>query len=351
MTPEVSAIVVTHKSAAEAARCVESLRQAFREEGVSGEVVLVDCGSGREEVEALSGIPAERRLLLEENRGYSGGVNAGLAAARAARLVLCNADVVFFPGALTGLLNASSEKRTGASAPLSVWDSSGRLRLPPGFGPGLARDLGQTLAGRFPALDDTRFARFAREALRLWERGGRARHLAGAVLAVRRDVFDEAGRFDEAFPFEYEETEWEDRVRRRGLDLVFVPQSRVRHLWAVSARRNPETDARRACSEALYRRRRYGGLGLSLLRRAAALPPRSPSAAKLERPALPARHGAAVAISPNASGIPFAAADLEEDFQLPPEIADSLPPGSWRWTVFRRSDGRPLERLVWEKET
>jgi GT2 family glycosyltransferase len=98
VTPSVSAIIVNHRSAAESADCVASLRRAFAGEGVGGEIVLVDCGSGPEEVARLSAIAADVFLPLPENRGYSGGINAGLARARGARLVLSNADVVFEPG-------------------------------------------------------------------------------------------------------------------------------------------------------------------------------------------------------------------------------------------------------------
>jgi len=349
MTPEVSAIVVSHRSAAEASACVASLQRAFAEEGIRGEVVLVDCGSGEEEAGRLRAIPADRHRLLSENRGYSGGVNAGLAQARASRLLLANADIVFAAGAVTALLSALDEPTTGAAAPLAVWDSGSRLRLPPGFAPGFFRDLAQLQSGRLRALDDSRFASFARAAQRLWERGGRAPHLSGAVLAVRRDVFDAAGRFDERFPFEYEETDWEDRVRSRGFELVFLPGARVRHLWAVSASRNPETGERRRQSQRLYRRRRYGRLGRALLERAERFPPPAPGVTRLGDPRLPAQAGAAVAVSPNPSGLPFAAADLSEEFRLPDEVAARLAPGPWYLTVFRTADGRPIRRFLWLK--
>jgi N-acetylglucosaminyl-diphospho-decaprenol L-rhamnosyltransferase len=349
MTPEVSVIVVSHRSAAEAARCVASLAEAFAQEGIAGEVLLVDCGSGEEEAALLREIPADRHVLLPENRGYSGGVNAGLAGARGSNLILSNADVVFTSGSVGRLLEAIAGPRVGAAAPLSTLDAGGRVRLPPGHAPGLFRDAGQLLSGRFPALDQRRFASFARETMGLWERGGRARHLSGAVLAARRDVFDAAGRFDEAFPFEYEETEWEDRVRSCGYDLVFVPEARVRHLWAVSASRNPETGERRRASERLYRRRRYGRAGLALLERAARFPAPAAVFAAIAEPRLAPRSGAAVAISPNPSGIPFAAADLSEEFRLPGEVAAGLSPGPWYLTVFRTADGRPIERFRWVK--
>jgi len=349
MSPDVSAVVVSHESSREALDCVASLRAAFRADGVGGEIILVDCGSGRVEAGRLANAGADVFLPLAENRGYAGGVNAGLARASSFRILLCNSDVVFAADALAPLLEAVDDRSVGAAAPLAHWDEAGRVRLPAGWAPGFFRDLAQLSAGKRPARDATRFAAFARESLGLWERGGSARHLTGAVLAARREVFDRVGRFDERFPFEYEETEWEDRVRARGLSLRLVSRSRVRHLWGASSASSPDVAARRAESRRVYRERRYGRLGRGILERAGR---RSSAVAfpVLATPALPARKGAWVAISPNPSLLPFAGAPLDADFSLPPEIVARLSRIRLYFRVFDAADGRPLETWVWEKE-
>ena len=338
MTPRVSVVVVNHRSAAEAAACAASLRAAFDRETLAGEIVLVDCASGADEVRALREIAADAEVFLEENRGYSGGANAGLARAGGDRLVVSNADIVFLPGALTGLLAALEDRRVGAAAPLCRWDAGERLHLP-----------ADSASGFFGELGKRHFAPFARRALALWRQGGDSHHLPGAVLAARRDVFDRVGRFDERFLFEYEETEWEDRVRAAGLRLRFVPEARVRHLYARSAARNPDTERRRAVSRRLYRERRWGRVGRLLLERAAARPLRAPAATVLAEPAVAARAGAWLAVSTNPSLVPFAGAALDRDFRLPDDVLASLPPGPVWLRVFRESDGRPIETFVWRK--
>jgi hypothetical protein len=342
--------VVNHRSAAEAADCVRSLREAFARERVDGEVVLVDCASGPEERAALEALPADARIFLEENRGYSGGVNAGIARARAHRLFLCNADVVFRPEAVGALLQAIEDPAIGAAAPLCLWDAEGRLRLPAESRAGFWGELAERHGGRFPSLDARRFAAFARRSLELWERGGDAVHLAGAVLAVRREVLERVGVFDERFLFEYEETEWEDRVRAAGLRLRFVAEARVRHLFARSSSRNPDAERRRAASRRLYREERYGRLGRALLERR----PRGRAAAasvglrRLREPALPARAGAWVAVSTNSSLIPFAGGPLSEEFRLPADVLASLRAGPVYLRAFA-TDGRALDTGVWER--
>ena len=346
--PEVSAVVVTYRTSAECGECVRSLRAAFEAESIAGEIVLVDCASGPDEAAKLALLAADVLLPLPENRGYAGGLNAGLARARGRILLLCNADVVFFPGAVGELLGAIRDPRVGAAAPRASWDAKSRILLPPGDPTGFFRELSRLTAGRWPRLDERRFAAFARECVRLWTKGGAARQLVGVVLAARRDVFDRIGRFDERFPFEYEETEWEERVRAAGLRLQFVAEARIRHLWGRSASRDPETPARRELSRRAYRARRYGPLGRRLLEAAQGIS-RPPRAVPVAAPEVPAREGAWVALSPNRSRTPFAGAALDADFRLPSEIRAELAPGPWYLTVFRGRDGAPLETRVWEK--
>jgi N-acetylglucosaminyl-diphospho-decaprenol L-rhamnosyltransferase len=349
MTPRVSVIVVSHRSAAEAGACVASLRAAFDTDGVDGEVVLVDCGSGSDESREVAAIPADTHVLLSDNRGYSGGANAGLARARARRLVVSNADVVFQPGAVKTLLEEIEAPEVGVAAPLCVWDAAGRIRLPADSARGFLDELAERRAGARSRADGRRFASFARRTLRLWERGGQARHLVGAVLATRREVLERVGDFDERFLFEYEETEWEERVRRAGLSLRFSPRARVRHLFARSASRNPETERRREASRRLYWKTRYGRLGRAILERGVGVPT-APTATPIVEPRVAARAGAWVAISTNPSLIPFAGAPLDQDFRLPGDVAESLRPGPVYLRVFRGADGRPLETLAWQRQ-
>jgi hypothetical protein len=329
--PELSAIVVSHRSADEASACVAALRKAFERGGVDGEIVLVDCGSGAQDVARLRECRPDRMRAID-NRGYSGGVNAGISESRGRLLLFCNADTEIDPDALPPLIDAIRSKGVGAAAPLQFADRERRLRLPTGFGCRFLRDLGLA-AGRS---DDARFARHARFQWRLWTEGGDAENLVGSVLLTRRDVVDGVGRFDERYPFEYEETEWEDRVRASGRSLRVVPEAVAHHFPGTSSRRNPGTDERRNASRRRYRFRRYGRLGLAILE--AAERRRRPARSAPEAAAsVAARSGHAVAASPNASVLPFVGIALDSPVESAAIVAAIGGPLFLR--VFRVSDG------------
>jgi GT2 family glycosyltransferase len=339
--PDVSAVFVNHLSAAECAAAVASFRAALTRGGLSGEAIAVDCGSGPAEAARLELCGADRLVLLPDNRGYSGGLNAGIAAASSSRLLLCNADVELDPDALGPLLEAVEAGGVGAAAPVQFADREATIRLPSGFGSGFFRDLRQ-LRGRSGSRSERRrFASWARRQWRAWREGGAFPHLTGSILATRRDVLDAAGRFDETLPFEYEETEWEDRVTARGLELVVAARARAFHFHGTSSGRSPEAAGRALASRRRYRRKRYGRLGDAML----ALAEASPGYRGLrdfpgrEVPARGAEF--ALAASPNPSVLPFAAISLDRPVPLAKLFSALAPRLAVR--VFRVSDGAPEE--------
>jgi len=76
------------------------------------------------------------------------------------------------------------------------------------------------------------------------------------TLAIRRDLFDQLGGFDERFFLYFEEHDLIRRASLRGWRSMFIPAARCRHLYNQSARSSPEALAHYASSE-----RRYAGVG------------------------------------------------------------------------------------------
>lgn len=203
----VSAIVVAHHAGEALGRCLDSLA------GECDEAIVVDNGSGPE-LEAARARPGVLVVGSGENLGFPGGCNLGAQHASGDVLAFLNPDVVVSPGALRSLAGALADPEVGVVMP--------RVRL--AAEPELLNTTGN-------ALHVTGVA---------WIAGYRAPaeslvadrevpYASGAALAVRRDLFEEVGRFtDELFLYQ-EDLELCWRVRLRGKRAVLVAGADVAH--------------------------------------------------------------------------------------------------------------------------
>ena len=178
------------------------------------EVVIVDNGSGPETTQWLSSIvdPAVRVVFNAVNRGYAGGNNDGMAAARGDFVVLLNNDVVVTEGWLEGLLEAFERiPRLGISAPRSNIVAGDQV----------------VLDAAYKNLDEMH-AYAARRRERYRGRGYMTDRAIGLCLCVDRRVIDEVGGIDERFGVgNFEDDDFCLRVRAAGYrihvcDDVFI---------------------------------------------------------------------------------------------------------------------------------
>jgi GT2 family glycosyltransferase len=163
-------------------------------------------------------VPPEVAVLrLAENRGYAGGMNAGIAWLRREgcdRLLLLNNDAVLEPGSLRWLAEALDDPGLAAVGPVVLRAADGRIesmgvRLDAGWGwsrlEGHGRRAGSA-HGRLPV-----------------------QSLSGAALMVRADALDRVGPLDEAYFHSFEDTDWCGRARAAGLALAVVRGAVARH--------------------------------------------------------------------------------------------------------------------------
>jgi N-acetylglucosaminyl-diphospho-decaprenol L-rhamnosyltransferase len=223
-------VLVNYRTPELVERCLASV-EATREQLVL-ETVIVDNGSADDSVQRLrAALPAASVLALSANRGFAAGVNAGLAHTRAEIAIVLNPDTELQPGALQALIaHLRAHPRTGVAAPL-LQDASGRLapngyRRFPGLGTlalELCIPLGYALV-HVPALHPYAMSPAALCA------GARPAHVYGAVLAIRRSAYEQAGPLDEGFFLYLEETEFQRRVAHSGWAIEIVPSARALHL-------------------------------------------------------------------------------------------------------------------------
>ncbi|HSV09069.1 MAG TPA: glycosyltransferase family 2 protein [Candidatus Binatus sp.] len=214
-----AAIVVTWEGGATTDRCVASLLAQDRPPSV---VVVVDNASGsaeRARLEAAYGSrPGVRLLLLDTNRQFAGGLNAGAMVglgSGADRLLCLNNDTVLAPVAV-GLLEDALEARAGAGI----------------AGPRLLdlRDPTRVIsAGERPLLPvfclPRSWLRYRRRTLAPYE----ARGVMGSAMLVTRGCFEAVGGFAEEIQVYYEDVDFCLGARAHGFGTIVVPAAIVYH--------------------------------------------------------------------------------------------------------------------------
>jgi GT2 family glycosyltransferase len=182
------------------------------------EVICVDNASHDDSAELIAGQYPQAHLICQPvNLGFAGGVNAGMEAAQGEVFCLVNQDCLVAPGCLEALTRALAVRPEIGIAGCTILNADGSLnhtgaaiRRPEAYGDHLAE----------PGVDEPQKADF----------------VTGAAMAIRRRTWEAVGRFDEGFyPGYYEDADYCYRTRRRGFEVVHVPQARATHLLSSKA--------------------------------------------------------------------------------------------------------------------
>jgi len=203
-------------------RCLAALLEQELEEPF--EVLLVDNGS-RDDSPAFvrRRFPTVRVIEARRNRGFAGGNNLGMRAARGRYIVLLNNDTQVRAGWLKALVSAAEQNpAAGAIAakllfvePPNTIQNAGSLLLSDGSG--ADRGFREPDRGQYDTAEEVFGA-------------------CGASVLYRRQMLEDVGVFDETFFMYYEDTDLNWRMRLRGWSVLYEPAAVVDHVHAGSSR-------------------------------------------------------------------------------------------------------------------
>jgi GT2 family glycosyltransferase len=201
-------------------RCLERLRE---QTVTDVETILVDNGSEDDSVALVkSHFPETQIVALGENRGFAGGMNAGIERARGAHVAFLNNDAEADPRWLEELL-ACLKRHPRAAAATSKLLLAGRRNTIDGAGDDLTpsflpypRGHGQPDRGQF----DKEVEVFSP---------------AGAASLWRRSALDDVGLFDERFFAYYEDVDLGFRARLKAYECWYAPRAVAYHHRGATA--------------------------------------------------------------------------------------------------------------------
>lgn len=219
---EIGIVIVTYNSQAEIGG---SLDAALR---TGAEVVVVDNASSDGTIAEIArrGV---RLIANPANRGFAAAVNQGFAVLRCPYVLLLNPDAAIERG--LDRLREACDLPGAAAAGGRLLDANGHpqigfmVRRLPTPGALIAESLllnriwpGSPVNRRYRALDLDYSVRQTVE------------QPAGALLMVRRAVWDELGGLDEGFhPLWFEDVDFCKRILDRGYLLYYVPEAVAKH--------------------------------------------------------------------------------------------------------------------------
>jgi GT2 family glycosyltransferase len=182
----------------------------------ANEVIVVDNGSVDGSAEFLrENFPAVRVVALDENRGFGGGSNAGVEAARNDIVVLLNSDMRVAADFLAPLLAAFTNDKVFAVSCQIFFSDPARRREETGLTEGRWRRGALEVGHRVDDAITEPYPCFY---------GG------GGSCAFDRRKFLELGGFDEIYaPFYFEDADLGYLAWKRGWQVLYQPRSVVWH--------------------------------------------------------------------------------------------------------------------------
>lgn len=218
-----SIIIVSYNGWQDLERCLASLENAGTFASKDYEVIVVDnCSTDDSPQQVEWNFPSVRLVRSSRNLGFGEGNNLGAQLARGEVLVFLNPDTTVAPDWLKPLLQALESDATAGMAtsrilmmndPERVNTCGNDLHL---SGLSLCRGLGETGSNSKP----DGFVQVAA--------------ISGAAFAIRRELFERIGGFDETFFLYMEDTDLSVRVQIAGYCCVYVPDSVVYHDYELN---------------------------------------------------------------------------------------------------------------------
>jgi GT2 family glycosyltransferase len=182
----------------------------------AAEIIVIDNNSSDGSPQYIRDFyPAVRLVVNPENRGFAAANNQGAALAAGDVLLFLNQDTRVYPGWLNALsAELARDDAVGlATSCLLLMDRPRCIHL-------CGQDLHYTglVSGRGYGQEVQNFAAPAE-----------VNAVSGGSFAIRRDLWQALGGFDETFFMYYEETDLSWRARLAGFRSVYVPGSRLLH--------------------------------------------------------------------------------------------------------------------------
>lgn len=225
---EISLIILTYNSSKFIEDLLESLIKKYKEKITSKkiEIIVVDNLSSDDTVKKIQRFEGFIKILQnDDNYGFSRGNNLAAKKAEGKFLIFMNPDSQIIKGDLFDLLEDFNDENIGIVGG-EILNFSGEKEVSAGktysavnvflFSLGLEEKAGVRFSPK--GKSDVDF-------------------VSGALLAIKRNIFEKLGGFDEHYFMYVEDVDLCFRVKKLGLRVLFSPQVTIKHMGQASSNR------------------------------------------------------------------------------------------------------------------
>ncbi len=242
--PLVSVITLNYNQA----QITKEFLDSFRAVSYPNYEILVCDMASKEDINSVINVaeyPRTRLLKNEENLGFAGGNNWGIAHAKGDYIFIVNNDTEVTPDLLNKLLQPFEEhEEVGVTCPkIRYWDQPTMIQYA-GFNP-MNHFTGRTSTVGERQLDQGQY-----------DTPGPTHGAHGCAMMVKREVIEKVGMFPRKFFLYYEEWDWSTRILKAGYKIWYTPDALIYHKESMSVgKSNPMKIYYHTRNRILYMRR------------------------------------------------------------------------------------------------
>jgi len=185
-------------------------------------IIVIDNGSQDNSVNAISGnYPKIKIIENKQNLGFSKGMNVGIKydlEKGAEKILLLNNDIEFTPKSFRALINSEGN----IVGPVLQFERNGETVYD--FGGHFNKFTGRTYHEETTVRNKIKARNLD--------------YVSGAVILIKREVFEKIGLFDERFFLYYEDADFCYRAKKAGFIVKLEPKSIFFHKLGATSGRN-----------------------------------------------------------------------------------------------------------------
>jgi len=212
--PKTSVVVISYNSEKYIAKCLDSLLES---DYPNLELIVVDNSSSDKTPEILKNYSNKAKIFLnKENLGFAGGNNFGIKKSSGEILVLINPDAYVKQDSISELvLPFLKDEKIMITGPKIYYPNTKKIQS----AGGIIRTNALPLHYGYGVEDNQQFNSVKQ-----------VDYVTGAVMAIKRKLFEITGLFDPIYnPAYYEETEKCVQARKLGFKVLYIPKSEAYH--------------------------------------------------------------------------------------------------------------------------